>query len=415
MNKKGRGELQDKVPEPVGGGGQGNTLGTNGQRVDLADNDPGGGTPGGGKAKDVKAHKNDQAGAGGLGAGQGSADGADDELADQHKTGTPDEQLAAAKLLDAIEGDRGGDDVDQVGDERDEEGVLDARLLEEGGTVVEDEVDARQLLEHLQKHADEHAAEVAAGAQAAEAVGPAGLRDGQLVLVVGLDLGQLVLEVVAADWLAAQPRQRRHGVLHAALLDVPAGRLGQQEEADGEDEGPDELWPGLAGGNLRNVFLWKSYLDGDGYAVGGMVVTVVGGLVDAGSEQQTERDGPLVSADDGTTDGLWSDLGHVPESVSGFPPLPRWGRGADMITMAETNPTPKPATMRPPTSTPTVVEATCRDTPPAKMAQAMMMDRRRPIQSARLPPKRAPKKVPAERIDVIKLFSQVSATVSALH
>ena len=86
-----------------------------------------------------------------------------------------------------------------------------------------------------------------------------------------------------------------------------------------------------------------------------------------------------------------------------------------MITMADTNPTPKPATMRPPTSTLTVVEATCRATPQEKMAQAIMMDRRRPIQSARFPPKRAPKKVPADRIDVIKLFSQVSVTVSASH
>ena len=81
---------------------------------------------------------------------------------------------------------------------------------------------------------------------------------------------------------------------------------------------------GLASGNLRNGgVLWKGYLDGDGHAVGGMVITVVGGLVDAGSEQQTERDGPLVSADDGTTDGLWSNLGHVPGSVSGFAPFPR--------------------------------------------------------------------------------------------
>ncbi|KAH1512091.1 hypothetical protein KXX29_002936, partial [Aspergillus fumigatus] len=35
-------------PEPVRGGGQSNTTGTDGQRVDLADDDPGTRTPGGG-------------------------------------------------------------------------------------------------------------------------------------------------------------------------------------------------------------------------------------------------------------------------------------------------------------------------------------------------------------------------------
>src|SRR5690554_7388467 len=43
------GDVADgEVPEPVGGGGEGNTLGTDGEREDLADNDPTTGTPGGG-------------------------------------------------------------------------------------------------------------------------------------------------------------------------------------------------------------------------------------------------------------------------------------------------------------------------------------------------------------------------------
>jgi hypothetical protein len=55
-----------------------------------------------------------------------------------------------------------------------------------------------------------------------------------------------------------------------------------------------------------------------------------------------------------------------------------------------------------------VVEATCIATPTAKMAHPVMMVDRRPIQSASEPAKRAPKKVPADRMDVMRDFCHVS-------
>lgn len=70
------------------------------------------------------------------------ADDGDDELADYHAEGTPQEQGPTTDLLDGPEGDWGGADVDDCGDHGQQEGVLDrAQLLEEGGTKVEDEVD----------------------------------------------------------------------------------------------------------------------------------------------------------------------------------------------------------------------------------------------------------------------------------
>lgn len=129
----------DEVPEPVGGGGKGDTLSTDREREDLADNDPSSGTPGGGETGDVDAHKNDEASRGGLGTLLRGTNDSDDELAHQHDGGTPDEDSATAETLNHPEGSRGGDNVDEVGDEGDQEGVINTNGLEEGGTVVEDE------------------------------------------------------------------------------------------------------------------------------------------------------------------------------------------------------------------------------------------------------------------------------------
>ncbi len=69
---------------------------------------------------------------------------------------------------------------------------------------------------------------------------------------------------------------------------------------------------------------------------------------------------------------------------------------------AEIKPTPNPAIRRPATMTPIVVDTVSRMHPIVKMKQPMMMVNRRPMKSARSPAMRAPKKVPAERIDVVK-------------
>ncbi len=68
-------------------------------------------------------------------------DGAE-ELADQHTQSSPDKKRATAELLNGVEGDWGGADVDQGEDKRDQEGVLDrAGRLQERCGVVKDEVD----------------------------------------------------------------------------------------------------------------------------------------------------------------------------------------------------------------------------------------------------------------------------------
>lgn len=71
----------------------------------------------------------------------GDTDDSDKELANQHASGTDDEERAAAKLLDGVEGERGGANVDEGENEGDQKGVRDCpSRLQEGSRVVEDEV-----------------------------------------------------------------------------------------------------------------------------------------------------------------------------------------------------------------------------------------------------------------------------------
>lgn len=49
----------DAVPEPVGGGGETDTTGSDGERVDFTDENPSSGTPGGGEEGDVDADEGD--------------------------------------------------------------------------------------------------------------------------------------------------------------------------------------------------------------------------------------------------------------------------------------------------------------------------------------------------------------------
>jgi hypothetical protein len=152
------------VPQPVGSGGETDTTGADGNREDLADDDPGAGSPGRGKEEDVDADECDEGTSGVWVVGKGSSNGTDDELADDHAEGAPDEDSAAAESLNGPEGDGSRAHVDDGEDQGHEEGVGDGvQGLQEDGGVVEDEVHASPLLHHLQGGTEDRAAEVGTG------------------------------------------------------------------------------------------------------------------------------------------------------------------------------------------------------------------------------------------------------------
>lgn len=124
------------VEQPVGGGGDGETLGASLEGEQFTGDDPGDGAPGASEEEDVDAHEGDEDLVRDVGV-DGCADDGDDELRDAHSDSTEHEQRTTTPFLDHVETGEGGDDVDDACDQGDDEGVLDAGVLEEGCAVVD--------------------------------------------------------------------------------------------------------------------------------------------------------------------------------------------------------------------------------------------------------------------------------------
>ena len=126
----------------------------------------------------------------------------------------------------------------------------------------------------------------------AEAVGVRALAAVLLLLERSADVRELRLDLGVVFGEGREAGERRRSLDITALLDEPTGGLREVEHADDEDERPDEL-------------------DGDGDAPGGVVVAVLGRVVDDGGEEETDGDRPLVARDDGAADPLGGALGLV--------------------------------------------------------------------------------------------------------
>ncbi|KAH3674048.1 hypothetical protein OGATHE_002028 [Ogataea polymorpha] len=253
----------DTVPQPVGGGRQTNTSRSDWQWEDLSDNNPSSRTPGRSKEENVDADEGDH-----------GADGF---------------------LIVAINGH-----IDDRSDHRDQELIVDgAKLLEEGGTEVEDEVDTGPLLHHLHGGSEDGLSEVRGwSSESSGETSCPGLpvarswNDAPLVLVVGHDLGEFFLNVVGIDRLAPKSGEHLCSPVKLALEDVVSRRFWEQDESDSKNDGPDEL---------------QSNRD----SVGAGVVSVLGAVVNTGREQQSDGDEELVTGNDGTSDFLWRNFRQI--------------------------------------------------------------------------------------------------------
>lgn len=134
-----RGEEGDeKVPRPVAGGAETHGLGAVATGVDLACDAPDDGTPGGGVAEDEEGGEDDHDGAGrrrvlGRLPVQGEVpDRGEDHEAHEHPEAAGHQGLAAAEVLDDVEGEEGGAEVDAAEDHRGDEAVVDAGGGEDG-------------------------------------------------------------------------------------------------------------------------------------------------------------------------------------------------------------------------------------------------------------------------------------------
>ena len=160
--------------------------------------------------------------------------------------------------------------------------------------VIENKIYSGPLLEHLEERADKDLANVgvAVADTASEAAEPADLTNLHLVLVVGLDLCELILNILGADRLSTDTSQRISSLVKLLLLNKETRRFWKESESNSEDQGPGEL-------------------DTDRNAIGSGIVAVLHSVGDDGCKHQTNGDGKLVARNNGATNTLWSDLGHV--------------------------------------------------------------------------------------------------------
>ncbi len=192
------------IPKPIASSGETNTAGANWQGENLANDDPSTRSPSRCEEEDVYANECDHGSDCGWIVAVHCTHNCDQELADQHTQGTPDEQRSTTESFNGPEGDRGRAHVDESGDQTDQERVVDgAKLIEEGGAKIEDEIDTGPLLHHLHRSTQNRAAEVGTRfpETSFEAIGPAAPVAAlgnhlQFVFVVGDNLGKFVLNEV---------------------------------------------------------------------------------------------------------------------------------------------------------------------------------------------------------------------------
>lgn len=281
------------VEQPVAGSGDGQGLGTDLERVKLTSVDPAARTPGGSEEEDVEADEGNENLVGGFGLGSNTDDG-DDVLADAHADGAHQKERPATHSLNEIHTGQGGDDVDNVGNDADDEGVVDAGLLEELCAVVEDEVDTSELLENLDTAANKETLAV----DTTKKVGIGSLANGKLILVVGLDLGDFGSNGFVVLRELAETSEGLGGTGQIVLLDKVTRSLGENKHTGDQDDGPGEL-------------------DGNGNTVGAGIVTLLRSLVNDGRKEDADSYGELIGANDGTTDPFGHGFGLIERNKGG--------------------------------------------------------------------------------------------------
>lgn len=277
-----------EVPQPVRSGTQSDGLSSGSQWEDLTDNDPSGRTPSGSEEGNEDAAEGNQDVLGSAGVGSDTGDG-NDELRQRHTGGTSQQDVSSTNDFHQQDTWDSRTDVDNVGGQRSGE-TVDTSGLEESGTEVENEVDTSQLLESLNKNTGRQSLELVV--LSGEDLAPRRLTVLGLELVSSLDVLQLLDQVRVVNWQLSQSRKRLSGLGVLTLRNEESWGLWQHEHTNTQNKTPQDL-------------------DGQWDSVRSSGVDLVGTLVDASSQEDTDSDGPLVTRDNGTSDPLRSSLGLV--------------------------------------------------------------------------------------------------------
>ena len=241
VDKVGGGITDTKVPQPIAGNRERHGLCTNLQGENFTGDNPGDRTPCGCEEGNVNANESDEHTLTSQVVNRdGDTNDGDDELANTHASSADQEEAAATIALDAVHSRQSHEDVDDGSSDGNQETVLNTRVLEEGCAVVENEVNAGELLEGLDEDTREGTERNLVLAEL-EAIDVRALAESQLLLEVGVDLLELCLNFGIISGKAGDSAEGDNGSFIFALADKPSGRLRQEEHARSENEGPDEL------------------------------------------------------------------------------------------------------------------------------------------------------------------------------
>lgn len=278
-------ERHEEVPEPVGRGGQGHGRSAVASGVELSNDSPDERTPSGGESDDKEAGENDEDVAGGGGAGR--VDGVEDKVTDKrvdeeahgHPQGTNDEGLAAANILDNPETGDSAANVDGTKNDLGNVRVLETGGLEDGGSVVEEEVGTSKLLARLKDDTNEGATQHGLS----EDLVPLSIGASLLLLELLANLVDLNVDGAGGGLETGKAGNGVAGLINAANTVGVTGRLGKEQYAGTENQGPEE---GDTVGNTPRAG----------------VAEVVSAIVDHLSSPDTESDEELVARDENTTE-----------------------------------------------------------------------------------------------------------------
>ncbi|TKW51850.1 hypothetical protein CTA1_1111 [Colletotrichum tanaceti] len=234
------GDLDDEEGEdPVGGGGERGGAGADGQGRVLGRQQPGDGEQADGEEEVEEEEHDDGDDAGGHAAvGDGAGE---DGHAGALAGGGEEHELAAAEAVDDPDGDEGREEVGDAVEAGEEQGEAvrhaDGLLKDDRGVLV--------LLHELASDTQHGAVEellVAVLEHHPEAAGVGGLA---LLADGGLDLGQVALQLGLGlgdgAGVALDGPEDVAGLVVAVVGDEPAGRLGEDEDAEERDDGEEDL------------------------------------------------------------------------------------------------------------------------------------------------------------------------------
>ncbi len=301
-------EGDGEVVEPVGRGGDGGALCSDGNWENLGNESPGNWAPGGAEGGNVNPNQGDtdpsNNNVGWPVVLELSDDDGDGNHGKAHYHGSDEQHSLSADLIDDKHSWNSGNQENNTSNTSGEKGLGSAsqsQRLEDVGGVVNNSVDTRPLLEEHDQPTGCNTLHVILGSEAVGVLGNLDLDEASVVLVgeswisgckstlfgkgLGLDLEVLDLNQLVLHWEFSQPSESLQSLLLTADLNEPSWREWHEPDANGENDS----WTSLDDGRHTPCHV--------GLALAG-AANVVGAVTDPERNHNTENGGELVEGDE---------------------------------------------------------------------------------------------------------------------